>query len=657
MDFANRALLVSGDRCPHGSSVPAVSEADVKRRLTVILAADVVGYGRLMQQDEQGTLAALKARRRDFLNPLVTRHQGRVFKTVGDGVLIEFSSAVAALNCGVALQEAFAAANADVAADRQIVLRIGINLGEVMVEGGDLYGDGVNIAARLETLAEPGGVCISQVVYDNVRGRVPFVLEDRGPQTLKNIDGPIGVFVVTAGTLGGRTVFETAKAGPVDPGKPSIAVLPFNNMSGDPEQEYFSDGITEDIITDLSKVSGLSVVGRNTVFTYKGKPMNLQQTAAELGVAFLLEGSVRKSGKRVRITAQLINGNDGLHLWADRYDRDLHDIFDLQDEITKTIVGQLKVKLLPEEKKAIATPPTGNLEAYELVLMARHYDYTGTISDTKATLRLAERAAAMDPGFAEAWALVAISQSVLHEMLALEDNGLTAAERALALSPKLAAAHAAKGRALAGMARYDEAIAFHTEALRLNPDSFDAHYLYGRTCTMLGQAEPAIRHLERASALLDSDYHALALTQQNYRQMGRHKEAIDAGRRAMERIEKALARRPDDTTALILGAANLAGLGETERAASWANRAMLLEPDDPHGLYNLACAFALIGELDRSVEFLERLASMQIPNFVVWAKNDEDLKNLRVHPRYKALIARLEERFAAQQKESVAETG
>jgi adenylate cyclase len=314
----------------------------------------------------------------------------------------------------------------------------------------------------------------------------------------------------------------------------------------------------------------------------------------------------------------------------------------------------LKVKLLPEEKKAIATVPTNNLEAYELVLMARHYDYSGSVADSKAALRFAERAAAMDSNFAEAWALIAISQSILHETLALKENGLDAAERALTLNPNLATAHAAKGRALAGLGRHDEAMAFHAESLRLNPDSFDAHYLYGRTCTQLGHAELAIRHFEKAAALLESDYHALALTVQNYRQLGRHEEASHADRRALVRIEKAVARRSDDTSALILGAAHLAALGEVERATRWANRALLLEPEDPNGLYNLACTFALMGECDRAIDFLERSLGLQSPQFITWAKNDSDLDNLRDHPRYQALIARADERLAAQQAEPAA---
>ena len=634
-----------------------MAEGRVQRRLAAVLAADVVGYSRLMGANEAGTLAALKAHRKELVDSRIAEHEGRIVKLTGDGMLVEFSSVVNAVACATEIQTKMRERNADVPEERRIEFRIGVNVGDIIFESDDIYGDGVNVAARVESIAKPGGVAVSAVVRDQVGNRLDLTFEDMGEHELKNIERPVRVYAVALGAAPVRPVPATAKAGPAAAGKPSIAVLPFNNMSGDPEQEYFSDGITEDIITDLSKVSGLSVMGRNTVFTYKGKPMKLQQTAAELGVRFLLEGSVRKAGQRVRITAQLIDGNDGLHLWADRYDRDLNDIFALQDEITKAIVDQLKVKLLPEEKKAIAAAPTSNVEAYELVLMARHYDYSGSVADSKAALRFAERAAAMDPNLAEAWALIAISQSLLHELVGREENGLAAAERALALDPSLATAHAAKGRALAGLARHEEAIACHAESLRLNPDSFDAHYLYGRTCTQFGRAELAVRHLEMAAGLLESDYHALALTSQNYRQLGQLKEALDADRRALARIEKAVARRPDDTNALILGACHLTALGEVERATRWANRALLLEPDDPNGLYNLACTFALMGKTEQAIDFLERSLELQNPQFITWVKNDSDLDELRDHPRYKALIARGEERLAAQQAEPAARSG
>src|SRR6476646_7194890 len=317
----------------------------MERRLTAILAADVVGYSRLMTIDEAGTLAALTSLRKNLVNPKISEHNGRIVKLTGDGMLIEFPSVVSAVACAVDIQSAMRTRNATETAAR-IEFRIGVNLGDIIVEDGDIFGDGVNVAARLESIAPVGGIAVSQSVRDHVGKRLDLAFEDMGERRLKNIDAPIRVYSISVDR---PSIDAAASAGQE---RPSIAVLPFVNMSGDPEQEYFSDGITEDIITDLSKVSGLFVVGRNTSFTYKGKSIQLQQVAAELGVKFLLEGSVRKSGNRVRVTGQLIDGRTGGHVWADRYDRDLDDIFAIQDEITQAIVSQLKVHLLPQEKEA-----------------------------------------------------------------------------------------------------------------------------------------------------------------------------------------------------------------------------------------------------------------------------------------------------------------
>jgi adenylate cyclase len=361
-----------------------MAEERVQRRLAAILAADVVGYSRLIEEDEAGTLAVLKARRKDVLQPLVVKHYGRIVKLMGDGVLAEFASAVNAVACAVELQEAMGTANAGLPDDRRIIMRVGINLGDLMVEGSDLFGDAVIIAARLESLAEPGRVYVSQTVVSHVRGKIPLSFDDLGDQNLKNMTEPVRVYRVSGAT----DPSTGAKRGEsVQQSRPSIAVLPFTNMSGDPEQEYFSDGITEDIITDLSKISGLHVVARNTVFTYKGKPVKVQQAAQELSVRFVLEGSVRKAGSRVRVTGQLIDGKDGSHVWADRYDRELTDIFVIQDEITHAIVDQLKVKLLPEEQKAIEAAPTENVEAYTYYLRGRQFFHAWT----KSYLLLARR--------------------------------------------------------------------------------------------------------------------------------------------------------------------------------------------------------------------------------------------------------------------------
>jgi adenylate cyclase len=425
-------------------------------------------------------------------------------------------------------------------------------------------------------------------------------------------------------------------------GRPSIAVMPFHNISGDPEQEYFSDGITEDLITDLSKISALHVASRNTVFTYKGRSTRADNLARELEVNFILDGSVRKAGNKIRITAQLLDGLSGEHVWADRYDRDLTDIFAIQDDITNTIIEQLKLRLLPDERKAVEQRDTGSAEAYQMLLMARHYRYSNTISDTRLALRFAQRAVEIDPGYAEAWALIAVSQIALLEMTGRGESGLAACEKALALNPRLATAHAAMGRVLGGLGKYEEALAAHDESLRLNPDSYEVNFLYGRTCTEMGHAEAAIRHHEKAAALSQNDYMPLALVIQSYNELGRREEAADASRRALERIEQAIRRRPDDTGALYHGASVLADLGERDRAIEWANRAILMAPDEARGIYLLACTFALLGETEKAIDCLEQSIERMQPGFVTWAKNDSDLRSLRDHPRYKVLIQRLE---------------
>jgi adenylate cyclase len=374
------------------------------RRLTAVLAADVAGYSRMMAADEAGTLAALKHHRKTIFDPAVTRHRGRLVKLIGDGALVEFASVVDAVNCALAIQRSIKTqAPSD---GRGIVLRIGINLGDVIIDGEDIYGDGVNVAARLEPLADPGGICISGVVNESVGNRVDVSFTDGGEVTVKNIARPIRIWkwhpdgdAVPDPAMARSATPETAESDP-----PSIAVLPFNNMSGDAEQEYFSDGITEDIITDLSKIAGLLVIARNSSFAYKGKNPDIRTVGRELGVRSVLEGSIRRSGGRVRITAQLINAANGAHLWAERYDRDLTDIFAVQDDVTRCIVEALKVKLTPAEAANIADAPTNNFEAHYLFLRGREL-----IRGTKWSREIFEqavplfkRAIELDPNYAEA---------------------------------------------------------------------------------------------------------------------------------------------------------------------------------------------------------------------------------------------------------------
>src|SRR6266571_175123 len=385
----------------------------MERRLTAILAADVVGYSRLMGTNEAGTLAALKALQTDFIDGKIAEHHGRIVKQTGDGMLVEFPSVVNAVACATEVQRGMRDRNADVPGDRRIQFRIGVNLGDVIVQGEDIFGDGVNVAARLESIAAPGGIMISGSARDHIGNRLDLAFEDMGEQTLKNIERPIRVYRVRLDTPAAPST-KDKKAGQHEPvEKPAIAVLPFNNMSGDPEQEYFSDGITEDIITDLSKVSGLLVIARNTAFTYKGKPVKVQQVAQELGVPFILEGSVRKAGARVRVTAQLISSETGAHVWADRYDRDLTDIFAIQDEITHAIVDQLKVKLLPQERKSIKQTPTDNVEAYTYYLRGRQFLHRHSKSNYQLARRMFAKAVELDPLYARAYAGIADCDSFL----------------------------------------------------------------------------------------------------------------------------------------------------------------------------------------------------------------------------------------------------
>ena len=472
----------------------------MQRKLTAILDADVVGWSRLSQTDEAGTLDRLKRHRAQILDPLMAEHGGRVVKLLGDGTLAEFPSVVAAVTCAIAIQDAMCRTERELEDGQRIRFRIGVNLGDVMIEGDDIYGEGVNIAARLQTLASPGGVCISKTVRDLIEHKMACTFEDLGQHVVKDHENPIHAFAVRAVA---RSKPEEKSV--EEPRKLSVCVLPFANMSGDVEQEYFSDGISEDIITDLSKVSALDVVSRNTAFSFKGKNVKVTQVARELNVSHVLEGSVRKAGGRVRITAQLIAGSKDSHIWAERYDRDLNDIFALQDEISEAIVKALKLKLLPEEKKAIERRGTNSVEAYNLYLMARQYFVEGNIGDrrrTEAIIRLCSRAIEIDPGYAGAWALKAEAQ--LHERFnhgGKSDGGLAAAEKALTLNPNLADGHAVKARVLFEDGHVEEAATEIALALRLDPEAWEVNYQAGNLSFRQQRIEDSARYFERSAEL------------------------------------------------------------------------------------------------------------------------------------------------------------
>ncbi|HWD15743.1 MAG TPA: tetratricopeptide repeat protein, partial [Casimicrobiaceae bacterium] len=596
----------------------------MQRRLTAILSAAVVGYSALMERDEAGTLQSLKANRAHLFEPCVARHGGRIVKLMGDGALVEFGSVVAAVDCAHEIQQAIDAGS-------PIRYRIGINLGEVIVEGDDLSGDGVNVAARLQSLAEPGGVAISGSVRDQVAGKIAAELEDLGEHTVKNIARPIRVFALRAPAAGAPRAAASTTPGV------SICVLPFANMSGDPEQEYFSDGITEDIITDLSKVGALSVVSRNTAFSYKAKHVDIAQVARQMHVSYVLEGSVRKSGNRVRITAQLIDGASDSHVWAERYDRDLNDIFALQDEISEAIVGALKLRLLPSERKAIEQRSTTNPEAYKLYLMARKYNAMGNSRHRDITVRFCQRAVAIDPGYARAWALLAICQAN-HRMVNVGtgDTGWDAAERALALSPDLAEAHAAKGRILGDAGRYDEALDAHANAMRLDPEGYEVNAAAARCYIPMRRYAEAAACLERAATAIDADFWALGMAIQCYEALGDEEAMRNAARRALERVEKVVAAEPDHGLAIGWGVSALVALKERDRAKEWTERAMLLEPDNLNLRYNLACAMVSLAETDLALELLEPVLERAQRHNLTWFATDNSLDAIRDEPRLHA---------------------
>jgi adenylate cyclase len=448
-------------------------------------------------------------------------------------------------------------------------------------------------------------------------------------------------------SLLGETGPSTRDRAPRATPKLSICVLPFANLSGDPEQEYFSDGISEDIITDLSKVSALQVTARNNAFTFKGKSIEVQQVARHLNVSHVLEGSVRKAGARVRITAQLIDGTTGNHVWAERYDRDLTDIFALQDEISQAIVSALKLKLMPEEKKAIERRGTENVEAYDLFLMARRYYLSQSGKRRDLVVRLCQRAIELDPDYARAWALLAVVQAILAARSAeAGDAGWAAAERALALDPGLAEAHAAKGRLLTRLGRLDEAQEEIEIALRLDPKSNEVNRTAGAWAIATRRYEDSIRYWEAAIAADDTDYASPFMAMQCFEALGDKAGARASAKEAVVRLEKALVVEPDNGALLAFGAGALAILGEIERAKGWANHALLLDPDDGTLRYNLACAMIRAGDTAYALDRLEEAMTIYGRANFVWAKTDNDLDPVRELPRYKSIMAAAEVRFA-----------
>ncbi len=546
-----------------------MSARAAQRRLAAILSADVAGYSRLMAEDEQGTIQTLNAYR-EAIGTLVEQHHGRVVDSPGDNLLAEFPNALDAVQCAAEIQGVLRIRNQSLPENRRMLFRIGVHLGDITAEGDRIYGDGVNIAARLEGLPEPGGVCISGEVHTQVRGKLGVEYEDLGEQSLKNVPHRVRVYRVLEAAARPTLGLEL-------PDEPSIAVLPFTNMSGDPDQEYFADGISEDLITDLSRLSGLFVISRNSSFTYKGRAVNVGEVGRELGVRCVLEGSVRKIGNRVRITAQLVEASSGRHLWAERYDRELTDVFAVQDEVTASIVDALEVSLTGSERSGIAQAPTDNLEAYDELLRGVWYlDHAGIPEDIQQARARFERALELDPGFAAAHAQIA--RAYINDWLRrfgewdVMERAFAHARKAIELDEGLATAHSALARAHSFAGQHDEGIAEAERAVSLDPGNAQALRNLGAVLSLAGQAEEALRALEKAKRL---DPHAGPLLDFElavaHRQLGNYEES-SAG------FKRAYSQNPEMHMAPMNLAALYAQLGDEANAKRWLEELLRAQP-------------------------------------------------------------------------------
>jgi TolB-like protein/Tfp pilus assembly protein PilF len=517
----------------------AVTEERVERRLAAILCADVVGYSRLMGEDEEGTLAALKAHRRELLDPVIAAHQGRLVKTTGDGMLIEFFSVVDAVRGAVAVQAEMARRNEGVPEERRFRFRIGINLGDIIVDEGDIYGDGVNVAARLEALAEPGTICVSSAVREQLGDRLEVSYADLGEHIVKNIARPIHVYRI--GPAGAAAEPHAAVAHPRTE-RATIAVLPFANMSGDPEQEYFADGMVEDIITGLSHIKWLAVTARNSSFVYKGAAVDVKQVGRDLDVRYVLEGSVRRAGTRVRITAQLNAADSGSHLWAERYEGDLTDVFALQDEITLAVVGAIEPSVRAAEIERVRRKRPDNFDAHDLLLRALPHVLATVPEDAAQAIPLLERALALDPRLANAHGLLALCHQIRFisggQHAADRDAALAHARAALAGGGDDAGALASGGFALFILDRdTGAALEAFERAIALNPSSVLALCFSALALAFTGKTDLAIERAQRALKLSPFDpmlfgaHTALAAA---HLIAGRPDDAIAAARRAIQ---------------------------------------------------------------------------------------------------------------------------
>ena len=532
-----------------------MAEARVERRLAAIFAGDIAGYSRLMGADEEGTLSRLNAHRREFLEPKIADHRGRIVKRTGDGILIEFASAVDAARCAVEIQQGMIERNASVPQNKRIEFRIGIHVGDVIIEDGDIFGDGVNIAARLEGIAQPGGICISDDAYRQVRGKLDANFQDAGEQELKNIARPVRVYQLQPS--GGAS--EAPRLALLD--KPSIAVLPFQNMSGDPGQEDFADGMVEDIITSLSKVHRLFVIARNSTFTYKNRPVDIRQVARELGVRYVLEGSVRRAGDRLRVAAELIEAVSGTHVWAERYDRPVRDVFDVQDEITKEIVLALSIELTDGERARVFGRSTRSLEAWLAAMRGFEHWAEGSPKGIREARVHFERAASIDPKYTIAWAFIGwthfteVRFGFSSDPRASLAKAAELAEKCIAMSPDDPQAHGIRAGVWVIQGRFDDAVRECEIAIAGAPSDAYLWCVFGRVLICAGDAargERALREAMQLNPFHPSYYRGI---------LGNALEELGRNAEAIEILTESVRRDPDYFSGH-LRLASLYGLGD-----------------------------------------------------------------------------------------------
>jgi adenylate cyclase len=552
-----------------------MAEERVQRRLAAILAADVVGYSRLMGEDETGTRARFNAHLHELIQPAIADWKGRIVKTLGDGLLVEFTSVVDAIQCAIEVQKGMTARNADESDNRRMDFRIGINLGDVIIEGDDIHGDGVNVAARLETLAEPGGICISDDVHRQCRGKVDVTFDDLGEQQVKNIADPVRAYRLVTHKIASSTDPVSGQAD-----RPSVAVLPFDNMSGDTEQEFFSDGISEDLITALSRVRHIRVIARNSTFSYKGTSPDVRQVSEELGARYVIEGSVRKAGNRIRVTAQLIDGESGDHIWAERYDREIEDIFDVQDELTETLVGAIAPGIGAAERQRAKQSPPENLDTWTLYQRGMWHLHRRTregMSELLEARALFEKAMDRDPDFGPAYAGYAETfyyDGMWGSQEADLDTALKAARKAVELSGDDASAHLALGRIYRLLRNYDTEQAEYRIALELNPSLAVAHYRLGTAFDFAGKPEEALDHFETAIRLSPQDN----LIGPFYARLGMAHFSLGNYAEAAKLTLKASGLPSTQWPCFVCLAASLGHLGRLEDARNAVNELTAVQP-------------------------------------------------------------------------------